>query len=110
MSYSRPCQLQNVVRSWPAFEKWRYNVDGYGYLTKLFGNYETTVFIDEDATSNEEDFSSFTFKPETSVIKNFAPDFLRAMSEKALGMSMRDSSTHLRQVINEDIIYPEFYH
>lgn len=92
VSYSRPCQLTNVVKAWPAFEKWSYATDGYKYLEKLFGDTDVTVYIDEDATSSDEDFSSFTFKPETSVIKPFAPEFLTSMSQKALGMSLRETS------------------
>ena len=109
VSYNRVCYLKDVVKSWPAFSKWPYESDGYRYIAGLLGSMETSVFIDEDATSSSEDFSSFSFKPETSVVKSFSPDFLQGMSEKALGMVMRDSTEQLQSKLANDIIYPEFY-
>ena len=40
----------------------------------------------------------------------FDSQFLPAMSQNAVGMTMRDRSTKLTDILSADIIYPEFYH
>ena len=40
----------------------------------------------------------------------FDSQFLPAMSQNAVGMTMRDRSTNLTEKLSADIIYPEFYH
>ena len=40
----------------------------------------------------------------------FHSEFLDKMSENAVGMTMRDSSTGLADVLSGDFLYPEFYH
>ena len=41
---------------------------------------------------------------------SFGSEFLPKMSQNAVGMTMRDTTKGFRQKLEEDIIYPEFYH
>ena len=109
MSYSRTCKLKDVAKSWPAISKWRYQSDGYKYLAKKIGKHNSKVFVDADATNDEDNFSGFSFKPDSVEYMTFN-EFLSKMSSNAVGMTMRDTTTSLAQSIEQDIVYPEFYH
>jgi len=54
-----------VAKSWPAINKWRYQSDGYKYLAKKIGSKSTQVYVDEETTNDEENFSGFSFKPDS---------------------------------------------
>jgi len=41
---------------------------------------------------------------------SFGSQFLPQMSQKAVGMTMRDKSAAMTKLLETDIIYPEFYH
>ena len=114
VSYSRACMLQDAAKSWPAYQKWRFEtsgVEGYKYLQNKIGkNRETTVFVDHDATNDVENFSGYSFKPDTVEVMKFNEAFLPNMSKNAVGMTMRDKSSSLRKDLETDIVYPEFYH
>lgn len=110
VTYSRACKLSDVAKSWPAHHKWRYEKDGYEYLAKKLGDRTTSVYVDEEATNDEENFSSFSFKPDSVEIMKFGSEFLAKMTDNAVGMTMRDSSTGIAEVLKNDFIYPEFYH
>ena len=110
VSYSRTCKITDVAQSWPAYEKWRYEKNGYSYLQKKIGSMETTVYVDDEATNDQENFSGYSFKPDTTEVMNFKDEFLRKMSTNAVGMTLRDKNQDLRKILEQDIIYPEFYH
>ena len=110
VSYSRTCKLTEVAKSWPAFKNWRYEANGYGYLAKKLGDIEASVYVDAEATNDEENFSGCSFKADTVEVMGFAPEFLSKMTENAVGMTMRESGTLFEQKLKSDIIYPEFYH
>ncbi len=110
VSYSRTCKITDVAKSWPAFNKWRYQKDGYKYLAKTLGDINTSVYVDDEATNDEENFSGFSFKPDTVEVMTFGSEFLGKMTSNAVGMTMRDSNTNLLKKLEKDIIYPEFYH
>ena len=109
VSYSRTCKLKDVAKTWPALEKWRYQKDGYKYLAKKIGGHSTTVYVDEDATNEEDNFSAFSFKTDSVEIMKFT-EFLGKMASNAVGMTMRDSTTSLMHQLESDIVAPEFYH
>lgn len=114
VSQSRACTIPSLAQSWPAYENWRYErrtgKEGYEYLRNKIGKVKTNVYVDEDATNDEENFSSFSFKPDTVGRMGFSNEFLPQMSKNPVGMSMRDNSDALRKAIEDDIVYPEFYH
>ena len=94
VSYSRTCKLKDVAKTWPALSKWRYQTDGYKYLAKKIGKHNSKVFVDEDATNDEDNFSGFSFKPDSVEYMQFT-EFLSKMSSNAVGMTMRDTTTNL---------------
>jgi len=106
--------LPDVAKSWPAYQKWRYDfggAEGYKYLQNKIGkNRETTVYVDSDATNDVENFSGYSFKPDTVEVMKFNEAFLPNMSKNAVGMTMRDKTISLQKDLETDIVYPEFYH
>ena len=38
VSYSRTCKLVDVAKSWPAYNNWRYENNGYSYLKGVMGS------------------------------------------------------------------------
>lgn len=62
VSYSRTCKLNDVAKSWPAYNNWRYEIDGYSYLKGAMRDTSVTVYADDEATNDEENFSSYSFK------------------------------------------------
>ena len=77
VSYSRACKLTDVAKSWPAYTKWRYETNSYQYLKGKVGAMETSVFVDEDVTNDQENFSGYSFSSETSEVMAFDSDFLK---------------------------------
>jgi len=64
--------LRDVAKYWPAFKKWRYEEDAYKYLAKKIGDRNTSVFVDDEATNDEENFSGFSFKPDSVEVMKFS--------------------------------------
>ena len=110
VSYSRACKLTDVAKTWPAFAKWRYETNAYQYLKSKAGDAQATVFVDDEVTNDQENFSGYSFRDDSIEVMSFGQSFLPKMSQNAVGMTMRDSSASMKKILEPDIIYPEFYH
>ena len=81
VSYSRTCKLADVAKSWPAFSSWRYSTDGYAHLKHALGDAQVTVYVDDEATNDSENFSGYSFKGDGVEVMGFGSEFLSRMSE-----------------------------
>ena len=106
VSVSRPCHLQGLAKTWPAFDKWAYkNQDDYSYLKKHLDSkkQKVTAFIDNEPLP---DFNGFSFD-DTYKQQIRYNDFLTQMSSNPNGAVMYQSS--LTDALAQDIIRPPFY-
>ena len=50
---NKPCKFEGLAKSWPAFEKWRFEDNGHEYVAEKFGSLDLSVVVDsstEDGT------------------------------------------------------------
>lgn len=69
---NKPCKFENIAKSWPGFEKWRFNAlkednsdlgKPYEYLEeRIGGNKMVDVYIDLDPEANFDSAPSSSFK------------------------------------------------
>jgi hypothetical protein len=43
---NKPCKFEGLAKSWPAFDKWRFEDNGPEYLTKKFGDLDLAIVVD----------------------------------------------------------------
>jgi hypothetical protein len=98
-----------MARQWKAFNQWRYSKDGYAYLENALKSTEVQVFADDDPISDAESFTGYSFNQNDKTLFKY-PEYLRLMSKQAIGMTLRDSSVGLNEILSEEITFPEFYH
>lgn len=85
VSPSRPCLLQGMAKTWPAFEKWAYKNDGMTYLAaKIGAQTEVDTFVDTEALP---DFYGLSFDNTYAKRMNYG-DFQNELSENPSGAVM----------------------
>ena len=110
VSYSRACYIEGGAKEWAAIQKWKYENQGQEYLANKIMDTNVFVYVDPDATNNHEDFSGFSFKPDTKELMSYRSEFLKQMSKNPVGMTLRHAATELENKLASDMIYPPYYH
>ena len=67
------------------------------------------MYVDDHPNINTDTYDGYSFRKDRVQSLPYAKDFIPKMSEKAVGYTMKDSSSNLKSRIEEDIIMPEFY-
>ena len=81
----------------------------YANLATELKKCKVRVEIDPLATSDLESPSSDSFASNQYEDMNY-PDFLKQMTERPLGFTLRDNVACLEKFLEKYINYPEFYH
>lgn len=79
-------------------------------MSNTLEEFLVTVYNDDDPLYDSEDYSGFSFNAEDKSKMTYSKTFLPFMSTKAVGVTLRDSSAKLNELLLEDIVFPEFYH
>ncbi len=99
---SRPCLLQSMAKTWPAFEKWGYKSTSET-LVNTFGKQLVNVYIDDEPLP---DYQGISFDDTYSTQLKY-DTFMQKMSLSASGAVMLE--TNIPDALRADIILPEFY-
>ena len=98
-----------MANSWKASKGLPYEMKGYSNLVADLKKCQVRVEIDPLATTDLSSPSSDSFASNYHETMLY-PDFLREMSSRAVGYTLRDTAVCLEKVLEKYIIYPEFYH
>ena len=109
VSYSRACLIPHMANAWSASTKWPYENNGYAYLANKLAALRLDVFVDGDTTNDKDSFAGYSFKSDTIESLEFKT-FLKTGSLHPTGTTAREMSDAITSALQDDIIYPEFYH
>lgn len=109
VSKNRPCLLEGMSSTWPAFERWQYKNGGQKTLTDDIGDRLVDVFFTEnkrgiDLDDNEHMDMGFghSFHPESVQKLAYASEFVPRLTKSEVGgITMRD--LQMKDVIGKHI-------
>lgn len=81
---SRVCFLEDMAKTWPAYNKWQFNGAGKAYLSTTIGEIDVPVFQDD----NHVKASIYT---EDTFLQKFDMSYSEFIDQMVSGMVMRSS-------------------